>query len=204
MRRRPPPLPATSAAFGRLAEPAGWPTAGASQPDVAGGGRAGIKAYERRRAEILPEHMQAAQIKYIGVNDKNIDLFEGQYPVPNGVSYNSYLILDEKQPLWIQQMYEQQTNGSKNLELALAGKEPDYLIISHMEPDHAGSLELAAKKYPQMKLVGNAKTFNMVSQFFDIDLSDRTVTVQEGDQIKLAAGRCAFIWRQWCIGLRLW
>ncbi len=136
--------------------------------------------------------MQAAQIKYIGVNDKNIDLFEGQYPVPNGVSYNSYLILDEKTAVMDTADVRTADQWLQNLELALAGKEPDYLIISHMEPDHAGSLELAAKKYPQMKLVGNAKTFNMVSQFFDIDLSDRTVTVQEGDQIKLGSRTLRF------------
>lgn len=193
--RRPPPPPARDVG----GPSAAWPSLPA-RPTAAqaagrrGRGRAGIKAYERRRAEIPPEHMQAAQIKYIGVNDKNIDLFEGQYPVPNGVSYNSYLILDEKTAVMDTADVRTADQWLQNLELALAGKEPDYLIISHMEPDHAGSLELAAKKYPQMKLVGNAKTFNMVSQFFDIDLSDRTVTVQEGDQIKLGSRDAALLY----------
>ena len=80
----------------------------------------------------------------------------------------------------------------KNLELALAGRNPDYLIVSHMEPDHAGSLELAARKYPGMQIVGSAKTFGMISQFFDIDLSNRTVTVQEGDEIKLGSRTLRF------------
>lgn len=129
--------------------------------------------------------MEAAQIKYIGVNDKSIDLFEGQYPVPNGVSYNSYLILDEC--IAVMDTADARAAGQwlSNLELALAGRTPDYLIVSHMEPDHAGSLDLAAKKYPGMQIVGNAKTFGMISQFFDIDLSNRAVTVKEGDEIKL-------------------
>lgn len=136
--------------------------------------------------------MEAAQIKYIGVNDKSIDLFEGQYPVPNGVSYNSYLILDERIAVMDTADARAADEWLKNLELALAGRNPDYLIVSHMEPDHAGSLELAARKYPGMKIVGSAKTFGMISQFFDIDLSNRTVTVQEGDEIKLGSRTLRF------------
>lgn len=136
--------------------------------------------------------MEAAQIKYIGVNDKSIDLFEGQYPVPNGVSYNSYLILDERTAVMDTADARAADEWLKNLELALAGRNPDYLIVSHMEPDHAGSLELAARKYPGMQIVGSAKTFGMISQFFDIDLSNRTVTVQEGDEIKLGSRTLRF------------
>lgn len=136
--------------------------------------------------------MEAAQIKYIGVNDKSIDLFEGQYPVPNGVSYNSYLILDERIAVMDTADARAADEWLKNLELALAGRNPDYLIVSHMEPDHAGSLELAARKYPGMQIVGSAKTFGMISQFFDIDLSNRTVTVQEGDEIKLGSRTLRF------------
>ena len=136
--------------------------------------------------------MEAAQIKYIGVNDKSIDLFEGQYPVPNGVSYNSYLILDERIAVMDTADASAADEWLKNLELALAGRNPDYLIVSHMEPDHAGSLELAARKYPGMQIVGSAKTFGMISQFFDIDLSNRTVTVQEGDEIKLGSRTLRF------------
>lgn len=136
--------------------------------------------------------MEAAQIKYIGVNDKSIDLFEGQYPVPNGVSYNSYLILDERIAVMDTADARAADEWLKNLELALAGRNPDYLIVSHMEPDHAGSLELAARKYPGMQIVGSAKTFGMISQFFDIDLSNRAVTVQEGDEIKLGSRTLRF------------
>ena len=136
--------------------------------------------------------MEAAQIKYIGVNDKSIDLFEGLYPVPNGVSYNSYLILDERIAVMDTADARAADEWLKNLELALAGRNPDYLIVSHMEPDHAGSLELAARKYPGMQIVGSAKTFGMISQFFDIDLSNRTVTVQEGDEIKLGSRTLRF------------
>ena len=136
--------------------------------------------------------MEAAQIKYIGVNDKSIDLFEGQYPVPNGVSYNSYLILDERIAVMDTADARAADEWLKNLELALAGRNPDYFIVSHMEPDHAGSLELAARKYPGMQIVGSAKTFGMISQFFDIDLSNRTVTVQEGDEIKLGSRTLRF------------
>ena len=136
--------------------------------------------------------MEAAQIKYIGVNDKSIDLFEGQYLVPNGVSYNSYLILDERIAVMDTADARAADEWLKNLELALAGRNPDYLIVSHMEPDHAGSLELAARKYPGMQIVGSAKTFGMISQFFDIDLSNRTVTVQEGDEIKLGSRTLRF------------
>ena len=136
--------------------------------------------------------MEAAQIKYIGVNDKSIDLFEGQYPVPNGVSYNSYLILDERIAVMDTADARAADEWLKNLELALAGRNPDYLIVSHMEPDHAGSLELAARKYTGMQIVGSAKTFGMISQFFDIDLSNRTVTVQEGDEIKLGSRTLRF------------
>ncbi len=136
--------------------------------------------------------MEAAQIKYIGVNDKSIDLFEGQYPVPNGVSYNSYLILDERTAVMDTADARAADEWLKNLELALAGRNPDYLIVSHMEPDHAGSLELAARKYPGMQIVGSAKTFGMISQFFDIDLSNRAMTVQEGDEIKLGSRTLRF------------
>lgn len=139
-----------------------------------------------------PDYMEASQIKYIGVNDKNIDLFEGQYPVPNGVAYNSYLILDDKIAVMDTVDVRAADQWLDNLELALAGRTPDYLIVSHMEPDHAGSLEMAAKKYPEMKIVGNAKTFGMIAQFFDIDLSNRALIVQEESEIKLGVRTLRF------------
>ena len=124
-------------------------------------------------------------IKYIGVDDKDIDLFESQYIVPNGISYNSYVILDEKICVLDTVDKRKTDEWVANLENVLDGKTPDYLIINHLEPDHASNIQLLADKYPDMKLVGNAKTFNMLPQFFDIDLTDRTVTVKEGDSLNL-------------------
>lgn len=131
-------------------------------------------------------------VKYIGVDDTSIDLFESQYVVPDGVSYNSYVILDEK----IAVMDTVDRRGTEgwllNLEKALGGKTPDYLIVSHMEPDHAGSIQLLADKFPQMKLVGNPKTFPMMKQFFDIDVESRGIVVKEGDTLSLGAHTLQF------------
>ncbi|MDY3920215.1 MAG: FprA family A-type flavoprotein [Candidatus Limivivens sp.] len=124
-------------------------------------------------------------VKYVGVDDKTIDLFESQYVVPNGVSYNSYVILDEKIAV-MDTVDKRGTEGwLANLEEVLAGKSPDYLIVSHLEPDHAGNVQLLAEKYPDMKLVGNPKTFPMMKQFFDFDQEGRTITVKEGDTLSL-------------------
>lgn len=131
-------------------------------------------------------------IKYIGVDDKDIDLFESQYIVPNGISYNSYVILDEKICVLDTVDKRKTDEWVANLENVLDGKNPDYLIINHLEPDHASNIQLLADKYPDMKLVGNAKTFNMLPQFFDIDLTDRTVTVKEGDSLNLGEHTLSF------------
>lgn len=131
-------------------------------------------------------------IKYIGVDDKDIDLFESQYIVPNGISYNSYVILDEKICVLDTVDKRKTDEWVTNLENVLNGKTPDYLIINHLEPDHASNIQLLADKYPDMKLVGNAKTFNMLPQFFDIDLTDRTVTVKEGDSLNLGEHTLSF------------
>lgn len=131
-------------------------------------------------------------IKYIGVVDKDIDLFESQYIVPNGISYNSYVILDEKICVLDTVDKRKTDEWVANLENVLDGKTPDYLIINHLEPDHASNIQLLADKYPDMKLVGNAKTFNMLPQFFDIDLTDRTVTVKEGDSLNLGEHTLSF------------
>ncbi|MDD6483881.1 MAG: FprA family A-type flavoprotein [Clostridiales bacterium] len=132
------------------------------------------------------------KILYIGANDKTLDLFEGQYEVPNGVSYNSYIIMDDA----IAVMDTVDKRGTDEwlakLEKALDGKSPDYLVISHLEPDHAANIKTICDKYPQLKLIGNAKTFAMLPQFFDIDLTDRTVTVKEGDTITLGAHTLQF------------
>lgn len=131
-------------------------------------------------------------IKYIGVDDKDIDLFESQYIVPNGISYNSYVILDEKICVLDTADKRKTDEWVANLENVLDGKTPDYLIINHLEPDHASNIQLLADKYPDMKLVGNAKTFNMLPQFFDIDLTNRTVTVKEGDSLNLGEHTLSF------------
>ncbi len=123
-------------------------------------------------------------IIYIGADDKTIDLFESQYIVPNGVSYNSYLIKDEKNVIMDTIDRRKTDEWIENLEKALAGKKPDYLVVSHLEPDHAYNIELVTNKYPEMKLIGNAKTFSMLPQFFNIEnLEDRIVIVKEGEEI---------------------
>lgn len=123
-------------------------------------------------------------IIYIGADDKTIDLFESQYIVPNGVSYNSYLIKDDKNVIMDTIDRRKTDEWCENLEKALNGEKPDYLVISHLEPDHAYNIELLANKYPEMKLIGNAKTFSMLPQFFNIDkLEDRMTVVKEGDEI---------------------
>lgn len=124
-------------------------------------------------------------IKYVGVNDETIDLFEGQYRMLHGVSYNSYVILDEK--IAIMDTVDQRATEEwlNNLEKVLEGRTPDYLIVSHMEPDHAANIQRVAEKYPEMKLVGNAKTFPMIAQFFDLNIEGREVIVKEGDTLSL-------------------
>ena len=125
-------------------------------------------------------------IKYIGVNDYDLDLFEGQYIIPNGVAYNSYVILDDK--ITIMDTVDRRACGEwlNNLKEILGEKTPDYLVVQHMEPDHAASINILADLYPDMKIVGNQKTFGMINQFFDLDLGDgRKVIVSEGDKLEL-------------------
>ena len=125
-------------------------------------------------------------IIYIGADDKEIDLFENQYKVPNGISYNSYIIKDEKIAIMDTIDKRKTKEWIDNLEKALNGKNPDYLVISHLEPDHAYNIEYLSKKYPEMKLVGNDKTFAFIPQFFNIpNLEERKVLVKEGDTLSL-------------------
>ena len=126
-------------------------------------------------------------IKYIGVDDKDLDLFESQYVVPDGVTYNSYLILDEKTALMDTVDARGMEEWEQNLKAALDGRKLDFLIISHLEPDHAGSIGRLLELYPDVVLVGNAKTFNMLPQFFDIRLDDRSVVIKEGDALPLGS-----------------
>lgn len=131
-------------------------------------------------------------IKYIGVDDKTIDLFESQYKVPNGMSYNSYLIVDEKIAIMDTVDKRKSDEWLLNLEGALDGQAPDYLVVSHMEPDHAYNIQRVAEKYPEMQIIGNAKTFQMMPQFFDIDMSNRLIKVSEGDTINLGNHNLTF------------
>lgn len=124
-------------------------------------------------------------ILYVGVDDKTIDLFESQYEVPNGISYNSYVILDEKVALMDTVDSRATEEWLDNLDKALDGRSIDYLVVSHMEPDHAGNIKNLIDRYPEMQIVGNAKTFAMIPQFFDVDITDRTVSVKEGDILSL-------------------
>lgn len=131
-------------------------------------------------------------IMYIGADDKDIRLFESQYEVPNGMAYNSYLIKDEKNVV-LDTIDRNVTDiWLENLEKALAGEKVDYLVVSHLEPDHAYNIGLLAKKYPNMKLIGNAMTFNILPNFFDIDLTDRKIVVKEGDILNLGTHTLQF------------
>ena len=131
-------------------------------------------------------------VRYIGVDDTTIDLFESQYVVPNGVSYNSYLILDEKAAVMDTVDRRATAAWLQNLEEQLAGRKPDYLVLHHLEPDHAGSVRALLEKYPDITLVGNAKTFGMLPKYYDYDPA-HTVTVKEGDTLSLGAHTLSFV-----------
>ena len=133
-------------------------------------------------------------IFYIGVDDNEIDLFEGQYIVPNGISYNSYLIKDEKIAIMDTVDERKCDEWLNNLEEALAGKTPDYLVLLHMEPDHTGSLKTFLEKYPSAQIVSNQKLFNMIPQFFEgVDLTACQMIVNEGDTLSLGTHVLKFI-----------
>lgn len=139
----------------------------------------------------MKEQKIADGIVYIGVNDRTIDLFESQYVVPNGVSYNSYCILDEKIAIMDTVDYRMSGEWLMNLDAVLQGKVPDYLIISHLEPDHAGTIAEFVAQYPQVTLVGNAKTFAMLPNFFDLKDQPK-LTVAEGDTLSLGVHTLQF------------
>ena len=132
-------------------------------------------------------------ILYIGCDDDDLDLFEGLYIVPNGVSYNSYVIMDEKIAIMDTADARVADQWMTNLKAALGDRKPDYLVVSHMEPDHASNIKMVAEEYPEMKIVGNAKTFPMMAQFFDVDVSERSVVVKEGDTLNLGEHELTFV-----------
>ncbi len=132
-------------------------------------------------------------VRYIGVDDKTIDLFESQYVVPNGVSYNSYVILDEKITVMDTADRRATEQWLANLAAVLGEQKPAYLVISHLEPDHAFNIQRLVEMYPEMKLVVNAKILNMIPQFFEIEnLADRAVVVKEGDELNIGAHTLQF------------
>ena len=129
----------------------------------------------------------------VGANDNDLKLFESQYVLQNGMSYNSYVIKDKKSAI-LDTIDEGVTDiWLEKLEKIFDGKEPDYLVVSHMEPDHAYNIGLLAQKYPKTKIVGNTFTFNILSNFFDIDISERKVVVKEGDVLDLGKHKLQFI-----------
>ena len=132
-------------------------------------------------------------ILYVGVNDHEIDLFEGQYVVPNGMAYNSYLIVDEKVAVMDSVDAGFTAEWLDNIDKALDGKAPDYLIVQHMEPDHSGSVVAFMDKYPNATIVSNSKSFVMMKQFFGTEFSERRMAVGEGDTLTLGAHTLTFV-----------
>lgn len=132
-------------------------------------------------------------IKYIGVNDHDIDLFEGQYVVPNGMSYNSYLILDEKVAVFDTVDQHFGAEWLENLKSELGSRKPDYLIVQHMEPDHSANIAAFMDVYPDAVIVSSAKSFSMIKQFFGKDFADNQMVVKEGDTLTLGQHTLTFI-----------
>ena len=132
-------------------------------------------------------------IRYIGVNDHQVDLFEGQYVVPNGMAYNSYVILDEKVAVMdsVDANFGEEWLG--NLERELAGRKPDYLLVQHMEPDHSANIDVFLNKYPEAVVVASAKAFTMMKQFFGTDYADRRIVVGEMDTLSLGKHVLTFV-----------
>lgn len=133
-------------------------------------------------------------VYYVGADDKTLDLFEGQYVIPEGISYNSYVIMDDK--IAVMDTVDKRATDEwfQNLEEVLDGKEPDYLVVLHMEPDHAANIEHFLNKYKKAKVVSNPKTFNMIPQFFEhLDLEGRKVVVNEGDELSLGSHTLTFV-----------
>ena len=132
-------------------------------------------------------------IEYVGVNDKTINLFEGQYVVPNGMAYNSYVILDRKTAVidTVDARFASEWLG--NVSRVLSGKSPDYLIVQHMEPDHSANVVEFMNTYPNATIVSSLKAFNMMKNFFDTDFADRRIVVGEGDTLSLGAHNLTFV-----------
>ena len=132
-------------------------------------------------------------IRYVGVNDHQVDLFEGQYDVPNGMAYNSYVILDEK--IAVMDTVDQHFGKEwlANLDSALEGRTPDYLIVQHMEPDHSANVANFLEVYPQATVVASKQAFVMIKQFFGTDYAERRMVVGEGDTLSLGKHTLTFV-----------
>lgn len=133
------------------------------------------------------------KIKYIGVDDVELDLFESQYVVPNGISYNSYLIIDEQVSIMDTVDSRLGSEWFARLEEALCGRKPDYLVVHHLEPDHAGEILQLTEKYPELKIVASARAVQMLPQFFDADFAEKTIIVKEGDTLSLGEHMLTFL-----------
>ena len=133
-------------------------------------------------------------IFYVGVNDREIDLFEGQYPVPNGMAYNSYVILDEKIAVMDTVDLNFGREWLKNVEEALQGREPDYLVVQHMEPDHSANIPLFLDKYPSAKVVATSQAFKMIGQFFGLELKERQILAANGGELDLGKHKLNFVY----------
>ena len=132
-------------------------------------------------------------VRYIGVNDHEVDLFEGQYHVPNGMSYNSYVILDEQIAVMDTVDARFGAQWLCNLESALAGRTPDYLVVQHMEPDHSANINVFMARYPAARVVASAKAFAMMRQFYGQDYAQRRIVVGEGDILPLGKHTLSFV-----------
>ena len=132
-------------------------------------------------------------IRYVGVNDHQVDLFEGQYVVPNGMAYNSYVILDEK--VAVMDTVDQHFGDEwlANIRAELGDRQPDFLVVHHMEPDHSANIDFFLKAYPQATVVSSAKAFTMMKQFFGTDYADRRIIVGEGDTLSLGRHTLTFV-----------
>lgn len=132
-------------------------------------------------------------IVYVGVNDHKVDLFEGQYKVPNGMSYNSYIVLDDKITVFDTVDAGFTDEWLSNIKDTLKDKKPDYLVVQHMEPDHSANVKNFADAYPETKIVANVKTFNMMKQFFGTDFADRQVVVKDGETLNTGKHTFTFV-----------
>ena len=135
----------------------------------------------------------SSSIIYIGVDDVNLDLFENQYPTPDGISYNSYVILDDKIAIMDTVDARKVDEWFNKLTETLKGRDPDYLVVHHMEPDHSSGIVKLLDRYPNIKVVGNSKTFNMMEMFFNVDDKINKVIVKEDDILDLGKHSLTFL-----------